>query len=675
MTRPCPITLLLLALLGMPRPCVATPPRMLSPTLSAGTLTLQIAGDTGVSYRLEASTNLVQWTPVGTGTATASPLSFQAPFQPTAPTVYYRGVQVGAAKPFTTIVPLADTNHVTQVFVTPERPATVRWVGSGGASVSVSFPTNAFPEATLVTLTVVPSAQAMPNQAGLLAGVRLGPEGLRPLAPFFVQFDFPTNIDAAHISSFGFDPSGANFHLVPDAVVSAPGTHRVRILADRLRGYGCGVFTLDELEAVAATVPPVTRSGAGLAATLEECFPSEAAEAKRWEIELTKAISGPQQAMAAKLGRERQRQLLGTADAETADTSLGAILVEEDAFFDAFVRPRLPAAMSSCLLANTLLPWVTGHDRHHQLLGDSNYPDSGLSALFCAMTRRCQEQAIECCRSKGGDIRLLEAALVAERRRQLLGGGTECGALDIGTLEKDCAPDWYGHLTLDRHAHKKVQYRNGTHVVDYSDDDDTIVRARVANVKVRISPAQHFDFGGITFDIPGSTNLTGELTGTVVSLRRIERVEQSFDDPCHGGPDHVRRELWTQSITNNAFRIDYEALLTPPSGGSSIVSPYLTLSGRDVTKKAHSEWKDDHATPGPKLEEPCVLSGVGGSTDESLDSALDVFLPLAREGEFEFTDSTIHYRLSEPYKTLTDAGDVEAAVGTRELTFEIHRIH
>lgn len=75
------------------------------------------------------------------------------------------------------------------------------------------------------------------------------------------------------------------------------------------------------------------------------------------------------------------------------------------------------------------------------------------SQLLCGGMRRCQEEAIECCRTKGGDTRLISFLLGIERQRQLLGitDGSCGGGLDLaGSCGVRAEMVWYPDDHADR---------------------------------------------------------------------------------------------------------------------------------------------------------------------------------------------------------------------------------
>ena len=227
-----------------------------------------------------------------------------------------------------------STNFIGRLLVVPDKPAQLRLDAPGPVVYTLFFPTNAFNEPILVTLSALTNATGMPNQQGLLAGVRIEPEGKMPLVPLFLQVDFATNFNARQVSSFAFDNAGSRLHLIPDVVVTNTTTNFVRMLVKQLRSHGCGVFTLPELQALAATIPPpgATTSAAGPhpAHTIEECYPDEQLEAKNLQAQLEALYAPVQQTEAAILGTSRQQQLLGVSDSAEGMAAMQQFQVNED---------------------------------------------------------------------------------------------------------------------------------------------------------------------------------------------------------------------------------------------------------------------------------------------------------------------------------------------------------
>lgn len=299
---------------------------------------------------------------------------------------------------------------------------------------------------------------------------------------------------------------------MPDVVVSNAVTHRVQVLVTQLGGYGCRVFTLAELQAQAATVPP-TRAGGSRAARhndLAGCYPDDEEEAQEMIEALEDAIRPGQQRAAAILGEERQKQLLGLSDGGTPNT----------------------------------------------VSGD----------LICAGAKRCQEQAVESCRKEGGDTCLVQTLLGIERQRQLLGAGAECGEISMSEVLETCAPDWYGTLTIKISGRYAETETNGPTRIRRTQASDYVLTAQVLSAKVRVNEASIF--------APAYTNLNLVLGGRLVASDHLQKVEENFSNTCGGAPETVRRDDWDSTGDEELSDIDCDAILMAPGVSSLFVKPY-----------------------------------------------------------------------------------------------------
>ena len=653
--------------LGLTMPRVwAVAPRMLPPVVSGGSTTLSLGGVSGTNYRVEYSTNLITWSSLGTGVAQNGVFTVVDAAVRNVQAVYYRGVQVAAAGVYPSVVPTLDTNAMTHTIVRPDAPTELQLRTAGGVVYTISFPTNAFWEPTLVRLSALSSVNGMPNQAGLLAGVRLEPEGVMPLVPLFLQIDFPDKINARQVSSMAFGNSGAGLHLVPDVVVSNGPTNRVRILMRQLQSHGCGVFTLAELKALASTQPPprlsAGRAGAQPAASMEECYPDEEKEAAGLQHHLEDVFNPMRQSVAESLGEARQEQLLGVGDSTAGVEAIQQALVLDDKFYQAEIQPRLTGAASKCAVTKTLAPWVLGHHRQAQLLGTETDNSSADLSQLVDSAEQCKKQALACCKAQGGDTRLIQVILGAERQQQLLGGG---GGISIEDVLKDCAPDWFGTLSIHTTGHYKDVSTNGVIRVTRSMNSEVLLTAAVMSAKVRVSQASIF--------APANTNISCVLGGTLVASVQMEQLEENFDSSCRGIAGAVRRDTWNSATSTNVSNVTVEALILKPGSGNLFVSPYLTIAADDneSVRDLRWTWEEDTTERSPFADEDCVTTIHSGG---SYDPNAGFFLSYARakEGEFSYTSDSIHYEFSGPEPMEFDYEHLFN--GTKEVRLELKKV-
>ncbi|MCC6231175.1 MAG: hypothetical protein IT580_00925 [Verrucomicrobiales bacterium] len=647
----------------------AAAPRMLPPLLAGGTATLRIQGDRGVSYRVEASSNLTTWVEVGAGVATEGTLSISH----TAPTntrwMYYRAAQTtsgGALFPH--VVPTPSTNAQASAVVAPDRETMIRVVDRHQVIHTLSFPTGCVAVPTLVRLTALDAVSGLPNAAGLLAGTRLEPSGLVLTAPAFLQLDFPEQMDGARVSSFACDNTGDRLHLVPDVVVANLTTNRVRILVSQLRSHGSGLFTLPELQALAGTIPPPRAGGsrAGLHASLSECFPEEEADAREMNEDLEDKLRPLQQKAAAKLGEERQRQLLGVADDDAGSEALRQVMADSESFYRSEIQSLIPAALESCAAAKTLVPWALGFERQRQLLGGSE-GDAGAplaNQLLCSGARRCQEQALECCRTKGGDTRLVQELLGLERQRQLLGEGAECGEISLSETLEECAPSWYGTLSITISGRYLNLATNGNWHIQRRSDSDFVLTAQVLSARVRAHEESIFN--------PAYTNLTMVLGGSLVASDHMEKVEENRELSCQGKPLDLRRDTWDSSVSTRLDDIELDAVIMAPGLSSLFVQPYLRVGDDDAVRDMRWFYEEIHTERGTFADEPCETTLVRTGGDYDADAGNYGFSIFAGPEEFSWTADSIHYSFQGPEPMQFDFEHLFN--GVRQVTLDLRRV-
>ncbi|MCC7375008.1 MAG: hypothetical protein IT581_10145 [Verrucomicrobiales bacterium] len=649
--------------------CLAAAPKLNQPTVTESGVQLRLQGDAGATYRFEASTNLTAWTVVGSGVAQGGVLSTQHAGPALSLWTFYRAVEVsggGGGASFPTVVATPLTNAIATALLLPNQEASIRVQDARQVVYTLSFPTGAVSEPTLVRLSALETVAGLPNAAGLMAGARLEPAGLVTLAPGFLRMDFPKTIEGTKVASFGFDQDGTRLHLVPDVVVSNPGTNRVRVLVNQLRCYGCGLFTLAELQAQAATIPP-SRAGArpALQNDLAGCYPEDEDDARDLQETLEDKIRPRQQAAAAILGEERQKQLLGVSGENEGSDALIRVMADADDFYKTEIESRVPQALEKCATTRTLIPWALGIERQRQLLGGGD--GSGTSAsidLICQGAKKCQEQAVECCRTQGGDTRLIQTLLGIERQRALLGAGAECGEISLAEVTETCAPDWYGTLTITVSGKYLNLATNGSWRIQRTKTSDYTVTAQVLSARVRVNEASIFS--------PAYTNLTFKLGGRVSASERMAKIEENRGETCGGEPSETRRDTWDSSADGEMPDIDGEAVLMAPDASSLFVKPYLRVSDSGVAGDMRWFYEEVQRKRSEFSDEDCETSVVrtGGNYDEdAVRYGVSVF---AEAKDFAWTADTIRYTFKGPEPMRFDFEHLFD--GLREVTLELHRV-
>jgi hypothetical protein len=120
--------------------------------------------------------------------------------------------------------------------------------GADGAVYTLSIPAGALAYTQTLTLTPSASVAGLPLSGGALGAAQLAPEGLLLMQAATLTMTPPEIGEEASIYAFGFDGSGAEFHLRGGDAVAPQGAELagakiITIRAPRLRGYGAGKGT------------------------------------------------------------------------------------------------------------------------------------------------------------------------------------------------------------------------------------------------------------------------------------------------------------------------------------------------------------------------------------------------------------------------------------------------
>jgi hypothetical protein len=634
--------------------------------VAGGAVTLRLLGDPGQTYRIEASSNLTTWSEVAVGPALNGLLTVQHAGPLSQPRLYYRGVLAEPFIPFPTVAAAADTNLVARALVTPAEGGVLHLQSMDGPAFTLTISSNAVFNSTLVSMTLLTNVAGIPAASGCLAAVRIEPEGLVLASPAFLEVDFTTNLPSPRIASFAFDNDGKQLHLVPDLV----GSNRVRILVNQLRSHGSGIFTLEELESLAATGPAPRARRVSLHASMEECYPDEEEEAQELHRDLEDAIRPIQQKVAAILGAARQQQLLGVE--EPGAPGVVAAFNEGAGFYERELKPRVANAAQKCAVARELLMWILGYERQRQLLGvvsDDEPMDPTVNNLICQGLRRCEEEALECCRTKGADTRLVTFLLGIERQRQLLGmTDGSCAVPNSDEAWKDCLPEWAGELKIVERGRYATNINTPSIISEAAETWTYDLSAIVNNVRVEIVPPFLF--------IPGYTNLTFELTGLGQGAHTARERTRTPWDACggavarmalagvrpHDGGDSFERRTMFSSVASNVVDITVTIVLTDNSG--NIFGPDTSLSFMSDVVEAPLRGLTTTTTKYP--------SGAGCEVETTTDYARgqDLYgfeFVRAKEGEFPHSDDRISY-------SKTTTRNLGSLTVNRQVTLELKRV-
>jgi hypothetical protein len=294
------------------------------------------------------------------------------------------------------------------------------------------------------------------------------------------------------------------------------------------------------------------------------------------------------------LGEERQRQLLGSVNEQPGDPAVVQAFGEAQQFFDQQLKPRIEAASQKCATARELSPWLLGHERQRQLLGlasDDEPMDPAVTDLMCQGFQRCQDQALECCRTRGGDSRLVSFLLGIERQRQLLGmSDGSCGAsLDTEGVINDCAPQWYGELRIVETGRYQTNSSNPSWEFEETETWNYVLEATVDTVRVDVIPPINFP---PIIVLPGYTNFAFTLSGKSQGSHTLRyhgatpwdacnpgRVTPSGVTPQDGG-DSEQQDTFLSSTTTNL--VDIQLAITTTDQPGTMVKNQLNFVNQPV---------------------------------------------------------------------------------------------
>ena len=278
-----------------------------------------------------------------------------------------------------------DPSHQTEALI-PVQGGSLSVTAGDGTNFTLDIPANALLVDTLIRMTSVGQVDEMPFGSDVYA-VQFEPEGLQLYESATLTITPSQDIPVEEQIMFGYQGAGENLALAVPVVSSS----KIQILVSHFSGNGL-------TKGLLADVEPVRQRIGGDAETRL------------------------QNAAAAQLQRERQKQLLGDESGETLDFESTFREFEE-----LVVKPRIAAAGESCAAGRLAIQTVLGYERQRQLLGISSNDDSGpISELFDGglmdtVAETCMREEFELCRDEHIIHRILPAWLGLERQSALLG--------------------------------------------------------------------------------------------------------------------------------------------------------------------------------------------------------------------------------------------------------------
>lgn len=265
---------------------------------------------------------------------------------------------------------------------------------SDGTIYRLEIPAGALLTDTLIRMTPVSRIEGMPFGSNHFA-VQFEPEGLQLYANATLTIVPSREIPLEQQIFFGYQGLGENLALLPPVMDSS----EIKIIIMHFSGAGVSKGFLADVEPVRARIG-------------------------------SDAETRIQSALAEKLQRERQRQLLGVESGEPIDWESYSQQYEEQV-----VKPRIAAAGESCAAGRLALQTALGFERQKQLLGTADDNNSSIDiGLMGTVADVCMKEEYELCRDEHIIHRIIPAWIGLERQAQLLGAVDENSTSPI--LEK-----------------------------------------------------------------------------------------------------------------------------------------------------------------------------------------------------------------------------------------------
>jgi hypothetical protein len=437
------------------------PPHLGSPMLLPDrAIELRLTGEAGTAYSIEASSNLSTWFLISGGIATNGLLTIRDNAASNYPTLFYRGKGTSDSLPPLAIGLQPDTNLSVSTLVSLNGGSAVLY-GHDGIRFTLSLPSNSIPDPSIITMTLVTNLTGLPFARGTLGTVVLEPAGLAFWGAASLEIMFPSNIDRREVISFFAKGDGSAFQLTPDRV----STNRVVIPVTRLGTFGSSLATTQELANAARigtdsgqTVLRARASASNAmslnAASTADCFPEKQAAADQARAEIDQARAEKEKEVAALLGAERQRAMLGDSDDSSATLVQVALILCQ--FYSSQIAPRWPQALNNCALGELLTQNTLSLERQRQLLGtDPNDRCTDMSNIpFCLIFKSCLADIRQCCANGMKGPQKVAAVFGLQRQDQLLGLNCLSQAEAQEVIDLCSSNAWSGTISMVETGHR-----------------------------------------------------------------------------------------------------------------------------------------------------------------------------------------------------------------------------
>ncbi len=454
--------------------------------------------------------------------------------------------------------------------VVPLTGGVLNATGADGTQYTLEIPGDALLNETKIRL--IPAAvSGLPFGGEQTYAAQLEPEGL-----FFNNFVTltitpPQEIPLDQQLFFGYQEAGKEVIFAPPVV----DLKEIKIQILHFSGYGVTKGLLADPESVRDR----------LGGSAERRLQSQAAEL---------------------LGRERQRQLLGSG--ENQDSTLDADL---QALFDQYQKEvidvRVAAAGESCAAGRLALQTVLGQERQKQLLGIATGGIDQFTGLMDTVARVCIKEEYEMCAQDHIIHRMVPVWLGFERQMQLLGVENSAVVQYAKDMTRKC-------LTFELVFESQATFDDGG-----GGGFDSFVNAKVplhfSPESLKIDGTSALINNTFTFKVPGCS-VTSTRGGSTLPVSALVYVPDSHSPTDTLGYVRDFKLTYFPERTKEVFSVkcpDEPAYTSPPSGLWS--AEYLVLHQAELSMEGDPSNSAPPAAPAepamPDLENMMAAAQAG----------------------------------------------------------------
>jgi hypothetical protein len=386
-----------------------------------GRATLALSGLATGRYGIQASSNLLSWTEIASGTATNGALSHPLAEVLGRPATFYRGVHL-PDDPGPAVAPQIDRTRAAVGLITPESGGSLSLTDHDGTRFLFTVAPSNVVDSVPITMSLVTNFTAFPGGSSRRSAVVFSPDGFAFHGAGLLEIQYPGDLPSPKFSSYAFDGTGTTFHLVPDLVSS----NRVRIPVTHFSGVGTAEWE------------PAGRAAVSVAS-------------------LTDTRARFRNELGGILARERDNALRGNPPG--TDVNAEVELRTRD-YYENHLKPAFADADRDCALAKFLVREILGVARQSEMLGWPDGPGTGFlgSETWKRWECNCLQEAQDACRQGTiSDRTLVRTVLGLERQFELLGGDNLLASCGLGALGEfveaaraeafPCLTDWIGVVT------------------------------------------------------------------------------------------------------------------------------------------------------------------------------------------------------------------------------------